>query len=50
LRAAVFRAPTPIYATHHSVGGAITAAFAVLLPWLWRIANDRGDDDRDTIW
>jgi len=58
----VYRAPTPIYAfvlavvsgtllaTHHYVGGAVTAALAVLLMWLWQIANDRGDDDRHTIW
>jgi len=57
-----FRAPTRIYAvvlavvsgtllaTGHYVGGAITGGLAIFLMVLWKIAEDRGDNDRFTIW
>jgi protein-S-isoprenylcysteine O-methyltransferase Ste14 len=57
-----YRASTPLYAfvlavvsgtlfaTGHYLGGGITALIAVVLFALWQFANERGDDDRHTIW
>ena len=57
-----YRAGTPIaafvlalvsgtlLASGHYLGGAITGALAVVLLALWLFANDRGDDDRHTLW
>jgi hypothetical protein len=57
-----YRAPTPILAfvlafvsgtllaTGQNVGGAIAGVIAIVLFGLWKFANERGDDDRHTIW
>jgi hypothetical protein len=57
-----YRAPTPIYAfvlalvsgvllaSGHYLGGAVAAVIAIVLLALWRFAQQRGDDDRHTLW
>ena len=39
-----------LIATQHYVGGAVTAVLAIVVFGLWRLALDRGDDDRHTLW
>jgi hypothetical protein len=57
-----YRAPTRIVAfvlavvsgtllaIGHYVGGAIAGVIAIVLMGLWKFANERGDDDRFTLW
>jgi hypothetical protein len=39
-----------LLATSHYISGLIVVVLAVVLFGAWRFAQDRGDDDRHTIW